>query len=109
MAKWTRRRHLNGREMVLADYGTGRQNLRAVGRRGPHTHALRDEAKRGRTSASLSIRRLSPSGSPMRRLLIVWLLVVAVASTTRAQQPESATHGSIVGTIVTSDQQPLAG
>jgi outer membrane receptor for ferrienterochelin and colicins len=45
----------------------------------------------------------------MRRLLIVWLLVVAVASTTRAQQPESATQGSIVGTIVTSDQQPLAG
>jgi iron complex outermembrane receptor protein len=45
----------------------------------------------------------------MRRLLIAWLLLLT-ASSTEAQQPSSsAGNGSIVGTIVTSDQQPLAG
>ena len=46
----------------------------------------------------------------MRNLLIAWILLVGAASSTAAQQPEGAAEqGSIVGTIVTSDQQPLAG
>ncbi|HEU4723054.1 MAG TPA: TonB-dependent receptor [Gemmatimonadaceae bacterium] len=45
----------------------------------------------------------------MRRLYIGWLLLLA-ASSTGAQQPGGAAgEGSIVGTIVTSDDQPLAG
>jgi outer membrane receptor for ferrienterochelin and colicins len=46
----------------------------------------------------------------MRNLLIAWILLVGAASSAAAQQPEGAAgQGSIVGTIVTSDQQPLAG
>ena len=46
----------------------------------------------------------------MRRLLVVWLPLVAALSSTEAQQSESsAGQGSITGTIVTSDQTPLAG
>ncbi|MEO6528573.1 MAG: TonB-dependent receptor [Gemmatimonadaceae bacterium] len=45
----------------------------------------------------------------MRIFLIAWLLV-ATASTAQAQESEgSAARGSIVGTIVTAEEQPLAG
>ena len=44
----------------------------------------------------------------MRNLLIV-SLAVAVATRAEAQQPDSSGRGSIVGTVVTPDDQPLTG